>query len=351
MNSRITCTIHHSISSRLVDALGSSPTKQVLLESCRNVRQVRRPRPLGLPGHRYSLDDAPGDRLHILCSSEHAQDITNMLAQEAQISLPGRGSIIHQKVHLLESGSSYEMKKTTSRLSQITCILSQSGAGEDAAEVILALGIGVPVVTRGFGTGIRDRLGLLRITIPPEKELVHCVVPSHDAEGIMQLIIEQAALDRPGGGFMYQTPVDDGMVDTRMIIGPQEHMASIEQIIAAVDDLKGDTSWRKRYIEPDFRKFPLLRRQKEIALSCVEGLANPLITAAMTAGAGGATIARMQRTDTGAYAAWERISCIVPEKNSSKIMHALEREAEHYDGSSVGPIEVIDVPRAYSYGS
>ncbi len=350
MSSRVTCTVHHSISSRLIKILDGSPVEQILLESCRNVRQVRRPRPFGLPGVRSTLDDAPGERLHILCSSDHTEELIHLLAREAQLKLPGRGSIIQQQVQIYTPESPQPVKMKSPKLSQITCILSDSGAGEETAEVILALGIGVPVVTRGIGTGIRDRLGLLRITIPPEKELVHCVVPTHDAGGIMQLIIEQAHLDRPGGGFLYQTPVELGVVDSRMIIGPQEYAASIEQIIAAVDDLKGDTSWRKRYIEPKLLKFPLLSRQWEITISCMEGLSNTLIKAAMNAGAGGATITRMQRTDIGEFGAWERITCIAAEGSSAKILKALSTASGSL-GSSVGPIEVLEVPRAYSFGS
>jgi hypothetical protein len=155
----------------------------------------------------------------------------------------------------------------------------------------------VPVVGIGIGTGIRDRLGLLRVTISPEKELVYLMVPSHDADGLQRLLIEEGHLDRPGGGFLYQTPVSAGMVDPLIRIGRQEHAASIEQIIAAIDDLKKGTAWRKRFfgVESGFAsESGSSFSHREISFFCHDGQGDAFVHAAMQAGAEGATVSRVR---------------------------------------------------------
>jgi hypothetical protein len=53
-------------------------------------------------------------------------------------------------------------------LSGIGCILPR-GLGDPIARIALELGTCVPAITFGIGTGLRDRLGLLRIAIPAER--------------------------------------------------------------------------------------------------------------------------------------------------------------------------------------
>ena len=53
-------------------------------------------------------------------------------------------------------------------LALLTFILSMKDAGDALVRVAISLGTGVPTITLGMGTGIRDRLGLLRITVLPE---------------------------------------------------------------------------------------------------------------------------------------------------------------------------------------
>ncbi len=352
---RITCGVHHSISGHLVKILRDLNPPSVLIESCRNVRQVESPRPFGLPGTRTRLDDSPGDRLYITAEQDSAQEIMEALIRAGEMELPGHGSITIQNLASFTGGNIVHAPSPPGKqeLSQITCILSSPGAGEYIAGIALDLGTGVPTVTLGIGTGIRDRLGLLRVTIPPEKELVHLVVPSHDAEGIIQLLVENGRLNRPGGGFIYQTPVGKALLDTRMRIGSQEHAASIEQIIAALDDLRGSTAWRKRFVEPRKHNFRLMKNNKEITASCTEGYADKLVSAAMKAGAKGATISRVQHIGSeitgGESSAWERVTSLVPSKISMKVADSLA-EVQSGNTSIFGFIEVLDAPAAYSYG-
>jgi hypothetical protein len=236
-------------------------------------------------------------------------------------------------------------------LTLITCIMSMSGSGEELARLALDLGTGVPIVTLGAGTGLRDRLGLLRITVPPEKELVHLLAPAADAEGLIRVLIEKGRLNRPGRGFIYCTPVSHGILDTSVTIGPREHAASMEQIIAVIDDLKQSASWRRRFAEydPDVG-VRLQRNGSAITLICGEGQSRKYGSAAMRAGAAGATIGVVQCLAMGVApgGARERCTIVVRQSIAERVLDALlavHREAA--DGLEC--IEVQPAPTTFSH--
>ena len=187
----------------------------------------------------------------------------------------------------------------------------------------------------GIGTGIRDRLGLLRITISPEKEMVYLMVPGHDANGLQRLLIEEGHVDRPGGGFLYQTPVQTGIVDPLLRIGRQEHAASIEQIIAAIDDLKKSTAWRKRFFgveDISGNGTAASFSHREITFFCHEEMGDSLVEAAMQAGAAGATVSRvrtsyMQGSEAGRSVSCERGILCVPAAMEKPLLQALSETA------------------------
>ncbi len=349
--SRIICSIHHQHSGRFIETIRDLNPPSVFVESCRTVRRIEKQRPFGLPGVKVQLNDAPGDRFHITAPAAKADEIMQTLSETAEMDIPGHGSILIQNLNACTLGSSDTIRSPEKNppLSQITCILSVKGSGEQMAGTALDLGTVVPTVTLGIGTGIRDRLGLLRITIPPQKELVHVTVPIHDAEGIIGLLIDHGKLDRPGGGFIYQTPADQGILDTRIRIGKQTHAASIEQIIAALDDLRGSTAWRKRFIEPGASSQRYIRNSCELIASCSEGNSSEVVETAMKAGAGGATISKVQRIGETESSAWERITIIVPSKKCTAVYQSLAN-LQNNTPEVFGCVEVLNVPLAYSYG-
>lgn len=365
--SRITCHVHHRLSHRTTEALVGLGVDSVLVESGRTVRQLRKARPFGLPGAIIRLDDAPAEIFRITVPPGAEQTVVETLIRAAELDAPGRGSIFSQRIY--EYGN-FELPRITSRaeegvrhtllrdLTLITCILSMAGSGEQMARVALDLGSCVPVVTLGTGTGVRDRLGLLRITVPPDKEIVHLLVPEHDANEIMRLLIEEGRLDRPGRGFVYRTPVEAGLLDTSLRIGKQDHAASIEQIIAAVDELKRGTGWRKRFATIDPHGGDPTRQlrlgNREIALVCSEGRAGHLVEAAIAAGAGGATTSRVRRLSVaeseGGAAACERSTISVPGDSADRVIGAMI-EAGAKAGDTGFRIQVLDAPAAFSHGS
>ena len=86
-------------------------------------------------------------------------------------------------------------------LTGITCIV-QRGASEAISRVALESSA-VPMITYGNGTGLRNKLGLLRITIPAEKEILRFVVHSGDVDYFLTMLIKKGQLDQPGKGFIY----------------------------------------------------------------------------------------------------------------------------------------------------
>ncbi|WP_461248354.1 hypothetical protein, partial [Treponema sp. R6D11] len=124
------------------------------------------------------------------------------------------------------------------------CTVSR-GSGDELARAVLELGIGVPVVFYGTGAGLRDRLGLMRITIPIEKEIIWFLVPRSDAELVEKNLIPRAKLDVPGNGFLYQCHVHAPVVNLRIRHGARVHAATMEQVIAALDEVRGSSDWRR----------------------------------------------------------------------------------------------------------
>ncbi len=374
--SRIVCHVHHRLSRHLGERLVELGARSVLIEPGRTVRQLRRPRRFGLPGKVVRLEDQPAEVFTAVVDRDEAEAVMHDIIATAELSLPGRGTIYSQDLveyrrpaqrdgQLDPSQTVRPVSPTRTEapdvallrdLALITCILSMPGSGEQLARVALDLGTCVPVVTLGTGTGLRDRLGLLRITVPPDKEIVQLLVPAYDAEGIMRILIDEGNLTQPGRGFVYQTPVRAGVIDTRLRIGAQEHAASIEQIIAAIDELKAGTAWRKRFVglagdETD-EALRLPRDNREISVICTEGRAETLVEAAIEAGAGGATTSRVRRLSSidieGRIAARERSTISVPASICERVVSALLEAARDSDDIA-DRIEVLDSPAAFTH--
>ena len=85
---------------------------------------------------------------------------------------------------------------------------------------------------------------MLRITKGPEKEFVWCVVDKSDADEIFSDMARAGKITEPGRGFMYSIPVHSGVINVSSTVSSSTHGANMEQIISALDDLKGGKDWR-----------------------------------------------------------------------------------------------------------
>jgi len=224
-------------------------------------------------------------------------------------------------------------------------------------KVGLETGGGVPAITLGIGTGLRDKIGLWRVAIPAEKEIVNLVTTSHHVEGVMEMMIDIGALDQPGKGFIYLYPIKMGLVDVKAYVGLSRQAASIEQIVTVIDDLKGDTRWRRR----EFSKYRSAGKKRKylndlvnFTLICNEGRATDLIKAAMDAGAGGATISKLkyrctEKSESKKISPAREISEMIISKNQIEgVVKALE-ESGALDEETYGQMFYSLVPKAYTY--
>lgn len=361
--SRVTCCVHHQLSQRITRELRHMGLKTVMVESGRNVRRhIHRPR-LRISRRIVRTEDSPVDIFRFDVPRDLEEQVLYALIDSVEMSVPGRGTVFTQEVREYVSHTAQDIALDhipegekhilLGDLALMTCILSASGSGERLAELALELGTGVPIVTLGVGTGMRDRLGLLRITVPPEKELVHLLVPAFDTEGLVRQVIEEGRLNGPGRGFVYSSTVRQGVLDTRLKLGPQEHAASMEQVVAALDKLNRSTAWRRRFSTEDTAAgYQLSREFVEIAIVCAEERSGIFVDAAQQAGARGATSARIRRIglDESAPRDAARERCIMTVHSSIRdaviheVLTAAEKNPEWLDS-----LQVLDAPIAYSY--
>lgn len=338
----------------------------IFVESGRTVREIVKPRPFGLPGKLIKMQNTPVDVFRFTVQRKEAKLVTDYLVKIGGFDIPGRGTVFSQdlieftrKEPVYVSIDKDELKTPkeipyVNKLAYVICVLSVPGMGDKLAKIALDLGICVPLITHGTSSDIRDQLGLIRITISPEKEVVHLIMPEQDTDSIIRLLLEEGRLDRPGRGFIYKTPVSFGLPDTRLRLGKQEYAASMEQIIAALDQLKGNTSWRKRFdmIEPDQKheNLWLPNDNCEISLITDEDYIDSMKSAGMKAGATGSTVSRIKILLANPKK--QKVSSLVQGSFSVSGQHTNQVVDALLQSSAVGikfteRLQVLDSPAAY----
>ncbi|MEQ6167172.1 hypothetical protein AAOE16_08255 [Ekhidna sp. MALMAid0563] len=307
--SQITCIVNQDFSEKVLNYLCKLGL-EAYVENGRSLREFIKPRGFGV-ANGAKLRGNQSSIIRVTVPKACAEMLIESIVAEVELYLPGRGSIFYQNViehsaiepslnvtHLQKFAKKVDQVHFLDDLSYVTCVLSGHESGERLAKAALDLGVCVPLITYGTGNDIRDQLGLIRITISPDKELVHLLIPQHDSESIIKLLAEESRLDRPGRGYMYQTPVVMGLLDTRLKVGKQNHAASIDQIIAAIDTLKRSTEWRKRLdaeVVQDPDKIFLPTDNCKISVISREDAVGELREAWVKAGALGAVTSHLSR--------------------------------------------------------
>ncbi|MBW2616923.1 MAG: hypothetical protein JRD02_12215, partial [Deltaproteobacteria bacterium] len=308
----------------------------------------------------------PITTITFLVSSEIEKAIINFIINKGGLNIPGRGSVFSKEVTLIKAHEQCQenkirniktkMRRLFSDLIGICCI-AQKGDGDLLGKVGLETGGGVPAITLGIGTGLRDKIGLWRVTIPAEKEIVNLVTTSHNVESVMEMMIDIGSLEHPGKGFIYLYPIKMGLVDVKAYVGLSRQAASIEQIVTVIDEIKGDTKWRRR----EFSKYRSAGKKRKylndlvnFTLICNEGRAPDLIKAAMAAGAGGATISKLnyrrtEKSESNKISPAREISeMIISENQIESVAKALEENGA-LDENTCGQMFYSTVPKPYTY--
>lgn len=362
--SRITCIVNQLLSEKITGFLRKI---EVLVydETGRIVRERIKSRSFGLPGEITKLESASVRVFRFTIPRKHSEAVIRAIIEIGELQIPGRGSVFAQElmefskeppefnVNALNDFSIKEHENLLmNKLSYVICVLSDPGSGDQLARIALDLGIAVPLITFGTGNDIRDQLGLIRITIPAEKEIVHLVMPEQDSESVIKLLAEQGRLDKAGKGFIYQTPVSIGLIDTRMKIGKQKYAASMEQIIAAIDQLKSGTSWRKR-LDTDAEnskigKSMMPQDNCEISIFSDEDRIDILRETCLKVGAAGATTSKVKPITTSEklLSTMIRSAISVPAQITDKVVDKL-LEISAIQENNNDRIQILDSPVAY----
>ena len=101
-----------------------------------------------------------------------------------------------------------------------------------------------PIVQYSEGRGLRDRLGWLKITSKPIKEAVTVLVDNVDANLVFAAMSKAGQVQLPGHGLIFSMPVQKAIVNIDSVYSQTRHAASAQQIIKAIDELKGSKEWR-----------------------------------------------------------------------------------------------------------
>lgn len=89
----------------------------------------------------------------------------------------------------------------------ITCVL-QNGLAEQVLEAAKNAGVQGATISFARGTGVRDRMGLLGVTVDEQKEVVRVIVSNEQAGRVFEAMYLAGELDQPGKGIMYIAPLE-----------------------------------------------------------------------------------------------------------------------------------------------
>ena len=89
----------------------------------------------------------------------------------------------------------------------ITCVL-QTGLAEEVLEAAKNCGAQGATVSYARGTGVRDRMGLIGVTIDEQKEVVRIVASEEQASRVFEAMYLAGDLDTPGKGIMYMSNLE-----------------------------------------------------------------------------------------------------------------------------------------------
>ena len=372
--SKVVCIVDRRLTSAVEEELRGMGVGGYFAEHAKQVSvQTRR----GLFGQRTVLSEAPSDIIRFHLPRGRETDAMVRVAAAADLFLPGRGSLFAQPVTLFLPGRppkenlSLELPAWASRVplktsphDLIWCVV-QRGRASELAFSLLDMGLCVPTVSYGEGMGLRDRLGLLRITIPRDKEILMAIVPPADSDFVMDVMVRKARLREPGRGYLCRSRVNALVTNTQMYRDPRRHVASMEQVISTLDMLRGSTDWRRLPYSGGRAAGPHARRLARLSLICEEGASEKPLAVALNAGAGGATKSLMLRQMTGAETvaegaggewfkrgateshARERCDLVVPRELARNIEGKLA-ESGFFDSPSMGIVEVSQVIDAVS---
>ena len=89
----------------------------------------------------------------------------------------------------------------------ITCIV-QSSHADNVVKAAQNVGAQGATVTYARGTGVRERMGLMGVTIDEQKEMVRIIVSQEQSDRVFEAMYLAGELDKPGMGIMFMNKLD-----------------------------------------------------------------------------------------------------------------------------------------------
>lgn len=366
--SKITCIADSRLSDIILSTLEDLRIPEVYVQGAKQMSLHEKNRFLGF-GSEILLSEARSDIIKFFVPSEFEMGVADRVRDAVDLHIPGRGTLFAEDVELLraeEKKFDLERLKALAVRNQIysesyaiICCIVQRGLGETLARSVLDTGLCVPAVSFGQGMGLRSKLGLLRITVSVDKEIMYFAVPEREADFVSALAVRKARLDRPGMGFLYRYKTRLRAVNLRVRKTEKKHAASFDQVIAALDDLRGSSDWRKITQNAGFKNQSQDDKSFLIPSKCVSIYTNvdkaqEYVQAAMEAGAGGATLVRLSYhgfsgSDKSTLShARETCDLVIPENIMNPVLKAVTEQGL-FTEDAYGLAEISDVYYAKTY--
>jgi len=92
-------------------------------------------------------------------------------------------------------------------VSMITCIV-QRGKADAVVQAAQDAGAQGATIYYGYGSGVRERLGILGLAIEVEKEVITTLVADEQVDRVFECMYFAAELDVPGAGIIYVSKLE-----------------------------------------------------------------------------------------------------------------------------------------------
>lgn len=154
-----------------------------------------------------------------LISGEKTDDVLKAVIIAGKIDKPGYGiafvvdakitaGICHARAPEATNEDLRGMAVENGILYDLIITIINKGQSEKVVEASKKAGARGGTIISGRGTGVHEHAKLFGITIEPEKEIVLTLIEREKTNEVLQTIVKEAGLDRPGKGIAFVVEVE-----------------------------------------------------------------------------------------------------------------------------------------------
>ena len=252
----VTAILPQHIANRVIEDAFDAGDQRVLLINARGTLMRERWYQALIP-----VMSPEKEYLQLLVPDRELDRVMEAIVSTGELHMPGSGAVFAVPCDQLvctedfplwseyswESDAYDESTNLRENLTAIFCIVQREQT-DQISRAAMQSGAHGPIVFYCEGRGLRDRLGWLRITKKHDKEVIVLVVDNADAVAVTEAMVDAGNIDLPGRGFLYRMPVQKGVINVGTTYGRRKHAANMQQIIAAIDEIKGNADWRDQRV-------------------------------------------------------------------------------------------------------